>query len=337
MTDRNDPLWNPNAHADDELDRIQRALSPYGARARGLSMPAIQAVSPKQRRALPWAMAAALALLLLGGGYQYRLAWAPGSSWTVVRSEAFTGAGREQLRPGRTLETASNQTATIGVARIGSIVLSPGSSLRLVETAAGKHRVALELGHMRARIWAPPGYFGVRADAGEVVDLGCDFDLWKRADGSGRVFVRSGWVSYRVGTDDILVPEQYGLNFEGKHAQTPMRLDAPVALTRAIVTLEQVLSVEGARSRSAQVAATAVARAARDIDDFTLLSLLSRWPILANTSLYPRLGIALGVNEEDPNHRLLWEAGDQEAIDAWWKKMPSQPKQWWGNWMDLVG
>ncbi len=337
MNEHSDPLWNPQASADDDLARIQRLLAPYGVRARGLEMPETPRIQRRRSSAMPWAIAAAVALLLLGAGYQYRLAWTPGRSWVAVRHAPSASDGLTRLSPGQSLATASKESATITVARIGSIALSPDSRLRLVQTEAGTHRVVLEQGHMRARIWAPPGYFSVRADAAEVIDLGCDFDLWKRPDGSGRIFVRSGWVSYRAGTDDILVPEHYGLNFVGANAQTPTRSDASIAFTEAIGALERAVGTDGARSPSVQTAAAAVAHAARDVDGFSLLSLLSRSPALANTELYPRLGVALGVDAKDPIHRLAWEAGNQEAIDAWWKKMPSQPKRWWGNWLDVLG
>ncbi len=333
-----DPLWNPDATPDEDLARIQRLLAPYGARARGMKMPSASRVRRRRVRALPWASAAAAALMLLGAGHKHRLAWLPESSWTVVRNESLASEDRKmRLRPGQSLETMANDSATIAVARIGRIALSPNSRLRLVETETGRHRVALEQGHMRARIWAPPGYFGVRAGAAEIVDLGCDFDLWKRQDGSGRVFVRSGWVSYRVGTDDILVPQQFNLSFSAATAQTPTRSDAPAAFTNAIEALERAIANEGGGSVSAKLAAELVADAAREQDAFSLLSLLSRWPVLANTALYPRLGAALGVPAIDSAHRQAWEAGDQEAINSWWKKIPRPPKHWWANWADALG
>jgi hypothetical protein len=337
MSERDDPLWNPEASPDAELARMQRLLAPYGARARGLQVPSL---SPRRRlgaRAAPWALAAALVVLLVDAGSRYRLTWTPGNSWTAVRHQQHNDEARTELRPGQALVTAPDESATIAVARIGRIALAPGSRLRLVQTGTGRHRVALEYGHMRARIWAPPGYFGVRAASGEVVDLGCDFDLWKRPDGSGRVFVRSGWVSYRVGDEDVLVPEHFGLSFNGAHAHTPLRPDAPVALARAVDALESVIARDGAGSKSAQRAATRVAASARDRDAFSMLSLLSRWPALASTPLYPRLGAALGVRAIEPGHRQAWEAGDQNAIDAWWQKIPSQPKRWWTHWNDVLG
>ena len=337
MIDRNDPLWNPAAQADDDLDQIQRALAPYGARARGLSMPTLPSPRRIRRRALPWALAAGVAILLLGAGYQYRLAWAPGSTWTVVRQEDPGSEEKSRWQPGRTLETTSSETATIEVARIGSIDLSANSTLRLVETQKGKHRVTLEQGHMRARIWAPPGYFGVHTDAGEVVDLGCDFDLWKQRGGAGRVFVRSGWISYRVGAEDILVPKGYAISFTGETAQTPLRPDASAALVAAVRALETILHSQNGGAARLDDAARGVADAARDRDAFTLLSLLTRWPALARTSLYPRLAATLGIQGDSADHQQAWERGERAAIDAWWKKLPRQPKQWWANWSDVLG
>lgn len=336
MADHNDPLWNPDASRDDDLDRIQRALAPYGVRSRGLSAPVVSATRSWQRRSLPWALAAGIALLLLGGGYEYRLAWTPGSSWTAVRHERPANEMETTLRPGETLKTADDESATISVARIGSIALSPDSSLRLVETETGKHRVTLEHGHMRARIWAPPGYFAVSTGAGEVIDLGCDFDLWKNQDQSGRLFVRSGWVAYRVGTEDNLVPEHYALSFAGDIAQTPLRPDAPAAFVSATHDLDHVIESQDQDASAVDAAAIRVANTARAEDAFTLLSLLSRQPELARTALYPRLGTALGVRTTDPAHRQAWEAGNHLAIDAWWKKMPIQPKRWWVNWTDAL-
>lgn len=332
MTEHDDPLWNPEAPADDDLARIQRLLGRYGVRARELPLPAIDV--HRGPRALPWVLAAGIALALLGGGYKYRLAWTPGSTWSVLLSEGHEVEKETRLAPGQSLSTARKESATIAVARIGRITLSPDSSLRLVETETGKHRVALEHGHMRARIWAPPGYFAVRADLGEVVDLGCDFDLWKDRNGSGRVFVRHGWVSYRIGTEDILVPGGYALSFADGQAQTPLRTDAPAGFVRAVHALEAAIS---SKSPGIDEAAQRVAETARDKDAFTLLSMLTRWPSLARTMLYPRLGEALGVREDSAGHRRAWEAGDQHAINAWWEKIPRQPKQWWTNWKDAVG
>src|SRR5690606_20607926 len=196
MTEHDDALWNPELPADADLARIQRLLAPYGARAGERAMPPClppQATGWRGRGIAPWAVAACLAILLVGAHY-YRLAWTPGAHWPVSHGSA-DARPRARLVPGADVVTRDGEHARITVARIGHITLSPHSRLRLLETAGGRHRVALDRGHLRARIWAPPGYFRVAAGTAEVVDLGCDFELWQQEEGEGRVLVRSGWIS----------------------------------------------------------------------------------------------------------------------------------------------
>mgnify|MGYP001159240272 FL=1 len=335
MIDDDDPLWDPAAQADEDLARIQNLLGRYGVRARDLSAPRMAAPS-RLRRSLPWALAASIALLLMGAGFQYRLSWTADGSWSAVLGKGSPSAANIMLAPGQRLGTATNQTAMIEVARIGEIRLSPDSRLRLLETRSGHHRVKLEHGHMRARIWAPPGYFAVSTEHAEVVDLGCDFDIWTNADGSGRVSVRSGWVSYRVGSEDILVPQGYTLGFAADRVQTPLADGATPEFAQAVETLESAVRADP-YAPTINASAQAVAVAARDEDAFTLLSLLTRWPRLATTDLYSRLGKTLGIEDDDAQHRRAWVSGDAQAIDAWWQKLPRHPKQWWVNWRDALG
>lgn len=334
MSEHDDPLWNPDAPADADLAAIQRQLAPLGWRTRHRDVPRIPARRRRPGRWLGWAAAASVALLV-ASALQFRLAWREGDAWSVTQEEAGQ-ATAWHWQPGESFATAPGQTASVAVARIGRLELSPDTRVRLLRTGPGRHRVALEHGHVRARIWAPPGFFGIATGAAEVVDLGCDFDVWRDADGSGRLQVRSGWVSYRVGDQDVLVPEGHGLDIADDVASTPLRLDATAGLRRAVQALDAAQDA-AARDEVLAPLADAVARSARDSDAFTLLSLMTRHPTLADTELYPRLAVALRVGEIPDGHRQAWRTGDQAAIDAWWRKLPRQPKHWWGNWTDLVG
>ncbi len=338
MTEHDDdPLWNPEVPADAGLARIQRLLAPYGSGARATEMPRRLLPRPRRRRrrVVAWATAAGLALLLAAAHF-HRLAWEPGEPWEVFQASSGERE-RSWLAPGEEVATGDGETARIDVARIGSMTLSPKSRLRLLETESGRHSVALGYGHLRARIWAPPGYFRVGAGAAEVVDLGCDFELWQQQAGSGRILVRSGWISYRVGDDDILVAEGHTLEFADGVAGTPMRNDAPATLVDAVRVLQAALRPDrtGDAAAIAQ-AAGRVAEGARDADAFTLLSLLTRWPGLAGTDLYPRVAAALGQPADVQAHRSAWEANDRQAMNLWWNTLPRQPKHWWGGWKDLL-
>lgn len=360
MNDERDALWDPALGGDDALRRMEALLAPYSARARGLAdrlprtpaqcapdapadeppswPPALRsahrrATVPRRRLLLRIAAAAVLAVSVVVAGMAYRLSWSEGRAW-MVRSAGGPAPASPWMAPGDVVHTDSDQMLDIAVARIGRVAVSPGSTVRLVETGAGRHRIALDSGHLRARIWAPPGYFGVSAGTAEVIDLGCDFDLWQQPDGSGRLLVRSGWIAHRVGAREVLVPAGYALRFDARQADTPMRVNAEPAFVAAIARLVQALPRSGAGSPAVLSAATAVADAAADDDAYTLLHLLSRHPRLADGPLYPRLATALAAPADDRRHRAAWARGDRAAINRWWQRLPVQPKTWWLNWTD---
>lgn len=339
MSEHDEALWDPKLEADPELQGLRSLLAPYSVASRGLGewMPAPESA---RRRRLPrlakFAVTGLAACLLLYVGHIHRLAWDDGQPWRVTTNAAGESASPGVLAPGNLLETDQQQSLSIAVARIGRISLSPGSRLRLLETRSGKHRVSLESGHMRARIWAPPGYFGVSDGAAEIVDLGCDFDVWKRADGSGRVYVRSGWIDYGVGSYEVLVPAGFALAFSAERPFTPMRPEATPEFAMAVTTLEQAITQSGADASAALAASKAVAEAAQDADGFTLLSLLTQYPPLAKGDLYPRLAIAFKTAEDDQGHRSAWAAGNTHAMNRWWDLYPTQPKDWWRNWTDAL-
>lgn len=334
--DIDDPLWNATASGDADLCRLRALLAPYGVAGRGVGEWRPRAiVRPRRRRGVAAVLAAGLAAsLVLYGGNAWRLAWIDGKPWRVDASAGVEAPA--ELVPGAVLETGARESLSVEVARIGRIRLSPRSTLRLLETRSGRHRVALDQGHLRARIWAPPGYFGVDAGTAEVVDLGCDFDLWKDAAGHGRVYVHSGWIAYRVGAREVLLPSGFAMDFDAERASTPLRPEATPAFVQAVRELEHALDSADGSSATAELSAERVATEATDADAFTLLSLLTQSPSLANGTLYPRLARALGIVADDSAHRAAWAAGDQAAIAAWWRRMPTQPKQWWSNWADAL-
>lgn len=335
MNQRDDALWDPRGStADKELQRLQAQLAPFGLRARSRGEWIPRPVVRKRRRHWPRLFAAALAAsLLLVCLNAYRLSWQEGAAWRVRGDGASSYVA--QLRSGDWLQTSDGESFDIDVARIGRVTLSPGSRLQLVETRRARHRVRLESGHLRARVWAPPGYFGVDSGSAEVVDLGCDFDLWKAQDGRGRVYVRSGWVEYRVARRDVLLPAGYELRFDDSHPAAPLRPDASPAFAAAVLSLQSRLdageSVEAMRADADRIAALA-----RSTDAYSLLYLLSQRHALADTALYARLAQALGVTADDTAHRAAWARGDIAAINRWWDEYPTQPKRWWANWADAL-
>ncbi|MGB4857932.1 MAG: hypothetical protein WBP11_01255 [Dokdonella sp.] len=334
-----DNLWNPALDNDPELRRLNTLLSPFSARARGLALRPVVPASQHNmfRRTLAGLAVVAAACLFLVWLGSHRLDWPTDQAWNFVTESSSGRKESGSLAPGSIIATGAGQTTTLSVARIGTVMLSADSRLQMISTRAGEHRVRLDIGHLRARIWAPPNYFGVESGRAEVIDLGCDFDLWKQADGRGLVYVRNGWITYRVASQEVLVPAGYAVRFDARDFSTPLRPGATPAFANAVQSLELMIAEDGPDADTIRTMSESVARFASDSDAYTLLSLLSRQPRLATSSIYTRLAAALSVPANDTEHRRAWTEGSPDAINAWWKKLPVQPKQWLANWTDLFG
>lgn len=332
MSTPRDPLWSPDQPGDADLARLEQLLGRYRHVPSEAPMPTVSTSLPRRHWPRPLAFAAggvAAAALAVAIWLPWRLYWTADAPWPVT---ADVPALAPALAVGDTLQTAAGQHARVAIARIGALEVSPQTRLSLIETRSGHHRIALETGHVHARVWAPPGAFGVLDGGAEVIDLGCVFDLWKRADGSGRLAVDSGWVMHSEGGRETLVPAGHALDFGPDHAGLPLRPAAPAAFAEAVTALDHALR-DGHRDRDAE---TRSAELATSDDAFTLLSLLTRYPTLADGPLYPRLADAIGATPPDARHRAAWASGSIHAINAWWDRMPRPPKQWWRNWRDVV-
>ncbi len=329
-SDEQDPLWDPKLPANAELHRLQVLLAPYAASRR----PALRSLPVRPGRLRWWlwpmrglAVAAAL-MLTLWSLHAYRVYWPEGEAWPLLSAHA-----QHSLAPGERLQTGSGETAQVQVARIGQMHIAANSVVRLIQSRSGQHRVELESGRVHARVWAPPGHFGISSGALRVVDLGCEFTLERGADGSGSLAVQSGWVQQYLGGQKQLVPAGHALKFTADSVDAPLRFDATPAMRSAVSELNQALRTSGDADLHERLA-SAVAVAARDEDQYTLMNLLLRAPALAGGALYPRLAQALKVPDDDTEHRAAWQRADAAAIEIWWKRLPSQPKRWWTHWRD---
>jgi hypothetical protein len=335
-------LWDPNATPDAEIENLERLLKPHGAHVLELATRALPL--PRRPRSLLLrrsAYAAAASLTMLGCTYllhAHRLNWTDGNPWpvTTVRENGTTEGAL--LEVGERIVTASDQTATLSAARIGKVVVAPNSAVRLVRTQKGRHRIELERGRMHAKVWAPPSYFGVAHGETRVIDMGCEFDLNIESPGNGFLSVTSGWVIYWHGDRGVFVPEHYSLAFSEAGAQIPSRVDAANDFRGWVNELDTQLASNPAIDHPRAVELVAqITAGARDEDYFSLLTLLGRYPRLAQSALYPRLAMALKVSPDDELHRARWAQGEPEPQNQWWNKLPKQPKEphsWWWNWKD---
>ncbi|HRF82881.1 MAG: hypothetical protein J0L89_00430 [Xanthomonadales bacterium] len=333
MIDKPDALWDPALEADAELQRLAALLAAF-RHVPDPRFPARVWQRPPRGRRPRWLLASAAAVAACAVGLAlwlpWRLQWNEGAHWAVV---AGAGAAPGALEVGTTWATSERQTATIRIARIGSMQVLPDTRIRLRDTRSGHHRLELVEGRVRARIWAPPGYFGVAAGAGETLDLGCEFEMSRDVRGAGSIQVASGWVMHRVGGQETLVPAGSTLAFDDVRSGIPLAIHAGADFREAVRRLDLAM-LEGRRAPGLE---SAVAAGAAAEDRFSLLALLTRYPELASGPLYPRLAALLGEPGDDPQHRQAWQAGNAQAMEAWWARIPRPPKAWWLNWRDAFG
>jgi hypothetical protein len=252
-------------------ERFETLLAPYrGAHA----MPDFRAVQqePRVPRRWPYAVAAAVVIALL-----------------VPRSRT--------LRDGELVQT-SRFTTRIKAPSIGTIDVAPHTTLRLVQSGAGRYLLDLREGSIHAKTSSPPGVFVVNTPKAIATDLGCEYTLSVQPSGVGALHVETGWVGLRYGFMQSLVPANAHATIDaGGNLGPPIFDDAPF---REDAPLDTIL------------------RVARTKDAFTLLNLLPRAASAdQRVQIYDRLNALVpappGVTRETVRDR--WSFG---TVDAWW-------------------
>lgn len=353
----NEYLWDRSGAVDEEVAALERLLGPYALREQpapqstanaavvgGTSAPTPR-VPTRQWRARPRnplrrlvALAAVVFGVAIGayGWYWQRLQWPTAQGWpaAIVQGEATLDgramASSQTFLPGSVLETGQRGVAKLQVARIGEVVLGRDSRLRLTATRSGQHRVQLEHGTLWARIWAPPGAFGVGVPSGEALDLGCEFTIRTDARGTGHLQVQSGWVQFDNFNAEVLVPQGAQVVLYAEGPGTPHANDAAPAFVDALAAIDQ-----GSANLAAHAdAVRELVALSRREDAITLLSLLSRYPQLRDGPTFDRLTELLpaGVTRE------ALAAQGAVALNPWWRALPYPPmKRWWMKWPDAIG
>ena len=335
----NDYLWNRSGPVDLEVARLERLLhgqahAEVPRRAQALPKPL-----PRTRRRgwrMAFAAAAMLALCALGAGawFQQRLHWDAGAPWQVIAQQGDVRIdGRRQqaqaLTLDGTLETGANAMTRLRAAGIGEVAVGAGSRVRLVETRTGFHRVQLEQGSLWARVWAPPGQFGVGVAGADVIDLGCEFLLKVDADGNGDLSVLSGWVQVDNLRREVLVPQGTRVRVNGDGAAgTPHAFSASDAFVAA---LEAIDARNGAVDANGEEVQRLIAES-RQQDAISLLVLLRDYPQLAEGPMFERLSMLLPTPLAT---RDAWRSDRMAVLNAWWDALPyPRVKRWWTQWPD---
>ena len=323
-------LWDGTGAPDDEIVRLEKALSVLRHAGSPPVLPARAApvAQPRRFAAGRW-LAAAAALILVTGGTWIVIAMRS-AAWdvnSISGAPAVAGravSGQRRLARGEWLVTDGASRARIAVGGIGSVDVEPNTRLQLIASGGREHRMTLERGTIHARIWAPPKLFFVNTQAAVAVDLGCAYTLHVDEDGAGVLRVASGWVGLERAGRDTYIPEGAVCATRADVGPgTPRYEDAPSGYGEALMTID--FGAPGDPRRTA--AFDLVLGAARRRDAMTLWHLLVRGSLEERSRVYDRLATLAPPPDGVTRDAIL--RGDRTALNKWWDWLGIEASTWW--------
>jgi hypothetical protein len=272
---------------------------------------------------------------------------------------------------GGSLETDGASRARVRVGLIGFVDVEPNSRLRLLAAELADHRLALERGRIRARIWAPPKLFYVQTPSALAVDLGCIYTLEVDDSGAGALRVQRGWVAFEQEGRESFVPEgAMCVTRPGVGPGTPVYESATAELQNALQKIDFELrgpeggvgggvsggvsggvaggvaggvpggvrggvpgGVEALKRRRAEALNTVLSQARRQ-DALTLWHLLSRTSPEEQSLVFDRLAALVPPPAGVTREGIL--AGEREMRDRWWNALDLRSTSWWRFWKGPV-
>lgn len=330
MTPADDPhdeyLWDRSGPVDPAVADLEARLAPlrFDPAAHPLVM---RRARRGPLRALVLAGTVAASLLVVAGlWYEWRFTWAQDRAWPVTVQPAIAGgaSASASLAVGESLRTiAPDSAARIDIARVGTIDAAAGTDLTLASTNARRHRVQMNSGTVDVRLWAPPSAFALHTPAGDVIDLGCVFQLAVEGD-TARLSVRTGWVQMGNSYGESLVPAGASSTMQsGGRPLVPVFDDAPAVFASSVRAVEG-----GDDNAEASLLATA-----RPRDVVTMLMLAARRSGPLRADLLARAAV-LAPPPASVNPTAA-STGDNDELWRWIDALPLPPvKSWWRNWRD---
>src|ERR1700730_141401 len=333
----NEYLWEGTGEPDTEIQRLEQALEEF--RATSLVPPAFPMIDCGPRRASwwlaitsnTWVPRFAAAILILAAFtialvFSLRETTPPrsNSGWSVEVTEAPQDNSlaadqpkrKMQMQIGEAFETNRISKANIAVADIGRLELEPMTRLRLLQSAAGRKRIALERGTIHVVIWAPPGEFVVDTPSSVVVDLGCMYTLNIEENGNGFLRTTLGWVGFQSNGYESFIPAgASAATYAESGPGLPFFEDASDQFRSAVAQFDSTKEGSAQRKAAQQV----ILRQARLRDGLTLWHLLSRVSEVDRQGVYERLSALIPPPAGTTREGIL--RLDRTMLDSWWNAL----------------
>lgn len=336
-----DYLWDGSGEPDPEIRRLEDALGTLRHRRVAPAFPEIPAVVMPVRarwfdmRLWP-ALAGVAAGLLLIAVSGRMVPPSPAnisavSGWDITTLEGApqvdARSGNGKLVPGQVLKTDSRSHANLRAEAVGEIDVEPGSTLRLLDQASGRNRLALDRGAIHATIWAPAGEFVIDTPSAVAVDLGCSYTLKVDDAGNGILRTSLGWVGFRLNGREAFIPAGAACATKPKTGPgTPYFEDAGDSFRAALTKLDDSQTGADGQAEALHV----VLSQSRKRDALTLWHLLSRVPEAERGKVYDRLVRFVPAPKGVTREGIL--RLDQTMLDQWWNELGFGDVGLWRHW-----
>ena len=342
MTKREDSsyLWDGSGMPDPEVVRLETLLSQLRHDGALAPLPVRQPRRGASTRTVALAVAAAAAVVLIAG-----ILWSrsepPRAAWSVQTIAGApvvdgtqgkdTPAAADRLGVGEWIVTDAVSRARLSVAQIGRVDVEPNTRLQVIDVRGREHRLALAMGSIHARIWAPPRLFFVNTPSATAIDLGCEYTLQVDEQGVAVIRVSSGWVAFESGARQAYIPAgARGTTRPGMGPGTPYYDDAPSGFGEALDVLDMDRSDAQARADALEH----ILSSARRRDALTLWHLLQRGTAAERERVYDRL--ASLVPPPQGVSRTAVVGGDRRGLEQWWDLLGIDNPGWWKLWKKKV-
>lgn len=232
-------------------------------------------------------------------------------------------AAATTLREGDWVDTEAPATARLRVAGLGFVEVGPDTRLRVLETAAPRHRLFLEQGRITAHVSVEPELFRVETPSVRLIGYGGTYTIAAGAGGSGLLRVSSGWAALEWDTRQSYTPAGAACPvWAGIGPGVPYFEDASAAFREALTAVD----TQPTDSLIRRIAVDVVLSEARPRDALTLWHLGGRIETSLRGLVLDRL-----ARLSPPPRGVTREGmidGQEDMRDRWFATLGLGPGPW---------